>query len=285
MASGLFAQSYNATFRSGDDSWVAGYTGAPPRADDDDVVKIEWKETEPQKNNFAISFSGKNKSKNLFLYIYRQFTGLKPNSLYGIIFNTQFLVNNENQDGIIYVKAGALDHTPITFDLRLTEANFQKGKIGYDGKNLEVLGILYPTGSGNLNFQQMQNYAKPFYANTDKDGNIWLIIGIEPEVSVKKISPVYLSTLRILLQYQGAYSRELVNKGNEYLDDSKTDSEFDDNISSIEIYTGSGHLLKSIYFIDGILSGNITVSEFQEGSYFFVFNLDNGKKIIRNVEN
>jgi hypothetical protein len=279
----LNAQSYNTTFRHGDDSWTAGYTGAPPRADEDDIVKIEWKEIDNSKGNYVISFEGSNKSKNVFLYIYRQFTELKPNSTYSVIFNTQFFSSSQN--GLVYVKAGALNHPPMTFDLLLAEANFQKGKIGYDSRDLEVLGIIYPlSGASGIDLsrpQQMQNYAKPFYANTDKDGSLWLILGIEPETTIKEIKPVLLNTMRVLFQYQGTYSHTFSNKNFEI---EKIDSEFDDEIISIEIYTSSGHLLKAIYSIDGIFTGNVTVDEFENGRYFFLFNLANGKKTVRSVE-
>ncbi|MDR0763096.1 MAG: hypothetical protein LBF01_01185 [Bacteroidales bacterium] len=277
----LQAQSYNTTFRHGDDSWAAGYTGVPPRADDDDIIKIEWKEIDSNKGDYAISFEGKNKNKKTFLYIYRQFTGLKPNSTYSIIFNTQFFSSSQN--GTVYVKAGALSYPPATFDLLLTEANFQKGKIGYDGKDLELLGIIYPSNAASTlsGPQQMQNYAKPLYANTDKNGSLWLILGIEPETTTKEIKPILLNTMRVLFQYQRAYSPAFSDNGFEM---ENVDSEFDDNISSIEIYTGSGHLLKAIYSTDGIFTGNVTVDEFENGRYFFLFNLNNGKKIIRSVE-
>jgi hypothetical protein len=127
----------------------------------------------------------------------------------------------------------------------------------------------------------MQNYAKPFYVNTDKDGFLWLIIGIEPETTVREIKPILLNTLRILFQYQGEYSPLL---SNEDFETEKVDSEFNDDITSIEIYTGSGHLLKAIYSTDGIFAGNITADEFAEGRYYFLFNLANGKKIVRSVE-
>jgi hypothetical protein len=279
----FYAQSYNITFRHGDDSWAAGYTGISPQTEDN-IVKIEWKEINNNKGNYAISFEGKNKNKKTFLYIYRQFTGLKPNSTYGIVFNTQFFSSPQN--GLIYIKAGALNHLPMTFDLLLTEANFQKGKIGYDGKDLEVLGIIYPasggaTGEASGSPLQMQNYAKPFYANTDKYGSLWLIVGIEPEITIKEIKPILLKTMRVLFQYQGEYSPMFADKN---FDTEKTDLEFDDDISSIEIYTGSGHLLKAIYYADGIFAGNVTVDEFENGRYFFLFNLISGKKIVRSVE-
>jgi hypothetical protein len=279
----LHAQSYNTTFRHGDDSWTAGYTGIPSHLDDDGVVKVEWKEMDNSKGNYSISFEGKSKSKKTFLYIYRQFIGLKPNSTYGIVFNVQFLSSLQN--GSIYIKVGALSHQPVTFDLPLTDSNFQKGKIGYDSKDLEVLGIIYPSyGTSDAALyrsQQMQNYAKPFYANTDKDGSLWLIIGVEPEATVKEIKPILLNTMRILFQYQEVY---LPTPSDENSETERIDSEFNDDITSIEIYTGSGHLLKAIYSIDGIFTGSITVDEFESGRYFFLFNLANGAKIVRSVE-
>ena len=282
----VHAQSYNTTFRHGDDSWTAGYTGVPSSVVDDGVIKIEWKEIDNSKGNYAILFEGKSKNKKTSLYVYRQFTGLKPNSTYGIVFNVQFLSSLQN--GPIYVKAGALNHQPITFDLPLAEANFQKGKIGYDSKDLEILGVIYPSsgtsgtsGTALYRSQQMQNYAKPFYVNTDKSGSLWLILGIEPEATVKEIKPILLNTMRVLFQCQEVYLSTPSDRNSET---DRVDSEFNDDIISIEIYTGNGHLLKAIYSIDGIFTGNITVDEFENGRYFFLFNLANGTKIVRSVE-
>jgi hypothetical protein len=279
-----FSQSYNTTFRTGDDSWTAGYTGAQSHADDYDIVKIEWKEIDNNKNIYAINFSGKNRNKKLFLYIYKQLSGLKPNSIYNIVFNTQFFANSLNQTGNIYIKAGAISHPPMTFDLPITEANFNKGSIGYDGKDMEVLGVLYPNASSLTGSYEMQNYAKPFLAHTDKDGNLWLIIGVEPQESIKSFDNISLNTVRVLFQYQGEYNPETFAAGKAMLEDNKADTEFNDDIESIEIYTASGHLLKAIYLTDGIFTGNIGVEEFESGRYIFSFNLTNGKQVIRSVE-
>jgi len=182
----------------------------------------------------GISFSGKSLDRNLFLFVKNEVPNLLPNTNYRITFNTNWLAWLEVSASPIIVKVGALNEDPRlhiigsrsvvepeTFNLtprligKIAEgedtisyrkestietrtALFDRGELGQDGRDFVVAGQLTPNENGLAFTQNINNFDNAFYVNTDDEGRLFLMIGIETENP--KIENVFLNTVRIVLR-------------------------------------------------------------------------------------
>lgn len=290
-----YSQSYNNNFKQGDDLWIGAYSGYPSNAESVYELNVSWSGLPPTdigNSQRGLIFSGKNYSGSLFLYAYKKITNLQPNTLYKIIFNSLVATNYYPSDGEkIYFKAGAVNRVPIPIERRLMENNFDKGDFGRDGKHMISLGeIQTPAPSLAYKNVQLHNYTDPFFAMTNRRGELWIIVGVEPSEDLRILPDVYLSTIRVIFQETvekvGSNSRA-TRMSIEYKPDQQSlyfQSDFDNDIEQLCVYTAEGHLVKVINFTNQFIDHTIRTADLNRGSYRLVFVLRGGEKIWREID-
>ncbi|MDE7103746.1 MAG: hypothetical protein K2O46_05795, partial [Bacteroidales bacterium] len=193
------AQSYNTTFANGDDGWVGSAVGYQPDLRKNYGISVYWNlfsNPITQGERTGLLFKGKNLNGDLFVYAFRQITGLKPNAVYHITFNATVydLPKQSARSGRVCVKGGSLLKIPAHLFLYQVESNFDKGAFGKDGADLQVLDCLEvgPTGSKHV----VQNYRRPIEGRTNHKGELYLVIGFEAAPDFVQMPDLFLSFLR-----------------------------------------------------------------------------------------
>jgi len=189
------AYQFSYTFDEGQDGWVAGFADLP--ADyDPDLFELDsgWSELPPGLEGGAFYLSGNNRSDDLYMYLQQHITGLKPETPYQVKFSVDLASNTpEGMMGIggspgenVYIKAGAVNREPelITDEINWLRLNFDKGNQASEGKDTINLGTI---ANPNINLDtftgkeyalmNLNNQEMPFTVTSNKDGNIWVLIG------------------------------------------------------------------------------------------------------------
>ena len=199
----LFAQSVNANFEVDEQGWTSHFTGYPASEESYSRLSVEWsKIIPPFASRGGLSFVGRNYGNPIFLYIQKEVEGLLPNTNYRVMFNMDWIYQMEPETVPIFVKVGALNKEPELTDLCEIVASFDKGKIGQDGRDFKVVGQLTPNEFGYPFRKNLQNYENTLSVDTDAEGRLFLMIGIEPESG--DTENVFLNTLRVVLAENGA---------------------------------------------------------------------------------
>jgi hypothetical protein len=161
--SALFSQSISANFQTDMEGWTSHQS------------TVEWANLfAPMNDRGGISFARENADENYtFLFIQKEVTELVQNTRYRITFNTSWLAWLETSAFPISVKVGASD-------------------------DFVVAGQLTPNENGLAFTQNINNFDNAFYVNTDDEGRLFLMIGIETENP--KIENIFLNTLRVVLR-------------------------------------------------------------------------------------
>jgi len=220
--SALFSQSISANFQTDMEGWTSHQS------------TVEWANLfAPMNDRGGISFARENAGVKTsyvpgfnirvnydFLLIQKEVLELLQNTRYRITFNMNWLAWLESGMSPIIVKVGAMSKPPtyswsmpggweeIVDDgntvfqsfagSRITDLNFNRGELGQDGRDFVVAGQLTPNENGLAFTQNINNFDNAFYVNTDDEGRLFLMIGIETENP--KIENVFLNTLRVVLR-------------------------------------------------------------------------------------
>lgn len=145
----------------------------------------------PLANLSGYAVSAANPSNDVFTYIWKQVTGLAPNTTYQVTFSVHFATNavpgcaggpGEN----VTVKAGAVATAPanVTQNGRVT-VNFDKGNQATGGANLAVLGSFAqaaPAGTCAAPLYAERTLSSGSVAPTvisDASGRAWIVIGLD----------------------------------------------------------------------------------------------------------
>lgn len=138
----------------------------------------------------ALHLAGINGSDDLFMFAKKKVTGLKPNTTYNILFNIRFASNAPTGAvGIggapgesVFLKAGAVPTEPFKV---LQEGsyvmNIDKGNQAESGSDMIVLGniAVASTTSQFTSIVRNNTSNSGFYATTDANGQLWLIVGTD----------------------------------------------------------------------------------------------------------
>lgn len=182
-------------FANGNQEWKGGISDFPIDYLDSVVYKIN-NEAVPNSltsSGKALNISAVNPHRDLFYYFLRKESGLEPGERYKIDF--EFLVYTQltgKVDGDLYLKLGATNFPPelsprmsgTDKNIELISLNVDKGDTnsasGTDVVNIgsikEFTGEKPEVISGN-------NFDKRIEVVADRQGNVWLIIGVDSGIS------------------------------------------------------------------------------------------------------
>ncbi|SHN01925.1 hypothetical protein [Mucilaginibacter sp. OK098] len=136
----------------------------------------------------GIRISGINHSDDLFMFMKKKITGLKPNQVYNVKFQINFASNAPaNQVGVggapgesVYLGAGfslAEPQKVINTQDKYYRMNIKKINQGQNGEQMRVIGNI-ANGTEKADYKLIQRTGE-FNGKTDPKGEVWIIIGTD----------------------------------------------------------------------------------------------------------
>ncbi|HWP93898.1 MAG TPA: hypothetical protein VNN20_17060 [Thermodesulfobacteriota bacterium] len=173
--------------------WVGGFADYPQGEEDFFELIFDHRELPENldRSRKALFLSGNNHSDDLFMFLKREITGLKPDTAYLVDFEVE-IASEAGKDcsGIggspaIKLKAGASIIEPVAEpdDTGFLMMNIDKGNQTEGGEDAQVLGdIGVDTDCANPVFQIKKIESDPgslFEVVADETGSVWLIVGTD----------------------------------------------------------------------------------------------------------
>lgn len=205
------SQSFSYTFENSSEGWVAGFSDYPSDWDEN-RFEFLFEHTElPDEVNTrsgSLLVSGRNISDDLFMFVKKEITGLKPNHRYLVSFEIEVASQYpEESAGIggspgasVYLKAGATMTEPEPVkkngDIRM---NIDTGNQSQGGKDMQVLGNIGIPGE-NFSYQliRLNNLQSPFSVQTNASGNLWVIVGTDS--GFEGTTTLYYNTIEVIIK-------------------------------------------------------------------------------------
>jgi hypothetical protein len=188
----VFSISYD--FTESDNGWTGDFADYPEG--DSLNYKLFYKhDTLPTNLNAgatkkALHLAGMNGSDDLFMFVKKKVTGLKPNTTYTILFNIK--VASDAPTGAVgiggapgesvFLKAGATINEPYKIlQVDSYTMNIDKGNQAESGADMIVLGdIAVAATTSQFTYIARNNTSSSgFYATTDSSGQLWIIVGTD----------------------------------------------------------------------------------------------------------
>ena len=154
----------------------------------------------------GLLLSGNNHSDDLFVYVKRKYSGLKPNKKYEVRFQLS-IATNVPADCLgvggapgesVWMFAGASDVEPVT--LLNSDGNYRvnidRGNQSLSGKNAQNLGDIATSIKDCSEWIYQKKTlisSKPLTVTSDPSGDIWIMIGMDS--GYESYSEVYLISL------------------------------------------------------------------------------------------
>jgi hypothetical protein len=184
-----FSLSYD--FKDSDWGWVGDFADYPEG--DSIAYELEFKHTVlPEKldaNKKALKISGNNGSDDLFMFVKKKLSGLRPNTSYVILFNVRLASSAPTGVGVggspgesVFLKVGATVSEPKKILLDgMYQMNIDKGNQAEEGENMINVGHIGVAASTTdfTIITRNNNSSKPFFVRTNPTGELWLIIGTD----------------------------------------------------------------------------------------------------------
>lgn len=193
----VFSISYNFTAKELSDfnqGWVGDFADYPEG--DSMAYDLLFKHdtiptgTSVNSTNYGLLISGNNQSDDLFMFIKKKITGLRPNTSYEILFNVK--VASDAPTGAVgiggapgesvYLKAGASVVEPkkelIDGMYRMNIEKGNQSEEGADMLNIGHVGVSATTTKFTV-ITRNNNSSNGFMLTTDPAGELWLIVGTD----------------------------------------------------------------------------------------------------------
>ncbi len=178
-------------FNNDIEDWIAGFADYPAGEEEFyellsgySVLPAPLDET-----NGAYKISGNNHSDDLFMFIKRKVTGLRPNTTYDLYMEVEFATNiPDGSIGVggspgesVYIKGGASTQEPdrLVDNLNWYRMTIDKANQAQSGKDMLVLGDF-------SNDTDLEEYIlktvinkEIFTATSNENGEMWLIVGTD----------------------------------------------------------------------------------------------------------
>jgi hypothetical protein len=178
-------------FKDGYSGWTADFAYYPASEDSiDNELETAFTYLPRKLNGIqGVKLEGTNNGTNLFMFLKKKITGLKPNTPYIIAYHVEYATNKSvaDKDGegkSVHLMAGATPLEPKkVVEKKLVVLNIDKGTYNDLGEDMVVLGPLGAKESDGENYQLVQrnnaNENAAFYATSNSKGELWVVIGTE----------------------------------------------------------------------------------------------------------
>ncbi len=198
----------NSTFATGAEGWVGDYTDYSTAQEG--IMEFQFKhESLPaplDRSKKSLLLSGHNRSDDLFLFIKRKVTGLRPSTTYRLVFEIELASKYPTASfGIggspgnsVFLKVGATAVEPQKEKMdNFYGFNLDKGFQSSGGKDMMVLGTIGIKGEKEeYELIQRSNAQQPFAATTNDKGEIWLTIGTDS--GFEGLTTLYYSRVKVM---------------------------------------------------------------------------------------
>jgi hypothetical protein len=188
-----------------------GFTGGFsdfPAGKDSSRYELKFAYTQEPEGNFAIMLSGNNHSDDLFMFLKKRLSGLKPSTDYTITYNVEFYSNaRANVSGIapgesVYLKVGATDLEPKSvIDKGKFIMNIDKGNQDKDGADMVMIGnVSVPDDTDGYVKTYRSNASsinKPLKVRTNNEGDLWLIVGTDSALA--GVTTLFYTSINVVL--------------------------------------------------------------------------------------
>ncbi len=186
------AQSFRSVFKSGYDGWIpdfADYAAADSakrelRYEIGEIPSISPAMTALRMTGVPAYPRAPDSTDDLFPFIRKRFTGLAPNTEYGITFKAEFAtaLGQFNQD-TLWIKAAAtvIEPRKTASSDGTYRMNIAKGLPRRPGADMDTLGSIGYTGGGHRfpEVLTLGNPNHPIRSRTDGTGAVWISLGAE----------------------------------------------------------------------------------------------------------
>ncbi len=137
----------------------------------------------------GLMLTGNNLSDDLFMFIKKNLSDLRPNTEYSISFEVKFATNvgtgaigaGGSPGESVYLKAGAYTEEPdkIALDGYYT-MNLDKGNQSSRGDDMIVIGTISSANANDFDYVlETRNNITSFKARTNQNGELWIIVGTD----------------------------------------------------------------------------------------------------------
>ncbi len=164
--------------------------------------------TEVNQNSKALRISGRNLSDDLFMFMKKEISGLKPNRTYLLSVQVELASQYPEQSvGIggspgasVFVKAGGSTIEPRSVaDGDNYRLNLDKGNQAQGGENLVVIGTVgIPGTEFKYRLIERDNLRQPVRVKSDAAGKLWVIVGTDS--GFEGTTTLYYNTITVTLQ-------------------------------------------------------------------------------------
>ena len=209
---GLYIFSFEYDFSESTHDWVAGFSDYPAGPDDSAFFELKHAYTGcPTGSGKSIMLSGNNHSDDLFMFIKKRITGLKPSSDYTLTFEVELASNaphgvsgaNGAPGENVFLKVGASGMEPKSvIEENKFAMNIDKGNQGEGGDDMIPIGdIATLDSSGAYTIINRSNLAssnaQPLIGRTNSKGELWFIVGTDS--GFEGVTTLYYTAIYVVL--------------------------------------------------------------------------------------
>jgi hypothetical protein len=205
--------SLNFDFNQEMHSWQPGFSDYPSGKNDSAFYELKYAYTDVPSSlgaGKAIMISGNNHSDDLFMYLKRKVTDLKPDSYYSLTFTVELASNapagaaGGSPGEAVFLKAGASEIEPkATVQNGNYVMNIDKGNQSTAGTNMITIGDIATantTATYAIINRSNSIYNTPFEAKTNSSGELWLIIGTDS--GFEGVTTLYYTKINVVLSFK-----------------------------------------------------------------------------------
>ncbi len=202
------------TFESGNEEWRGAFADYPSGREQDFHLAFEHRAlpAEAGAPGSGLYLAGDNRSDDLFMFLTREVTGLRPQASYALTFEL-VLVSNAGSGcaGIggapgesVFLKVGASRSEPrvVPDASGLLRLDIDKGAQASGGANAQVIGNiangLSECSGTPFRVITRSNPAAPFLISTDERGALWLLVGTDS--GFEGTTTLYYDSIRVVLE-------------------------------------------------------------------------------------
>lgn len=204
-------QTFTYAFEQSTEGWSAGFSDYPADWDEGGFEFVSERRSLPDEvgeSSQTFFISGRNISDDLFMFLKRQITGLKPGHTYQLSFSIELASQYPEESvgiggspgGSVYLKAGgsAEEPEPVEEDGEI-RMNIDKGGQSQGGQDMSVLGnIGIPGDEFQYELIQRDNLDDPLQVRSDASGNLWVIVGTDS--GFEGTTALYYNSIEVRLE-------------------------------------------------------------------------------------
>jgi hypothetical protein len=204
----IFSETFD--FEESEHDWDYGFSDFPAGPRDSTYYQLKYTYKDTLGYQCAM-LSGDNHSADLFMYLKRKVSGLKPNTDFTVSIELTFTTavpstvagSNISPGEAVFMKVGAASIEPKpVLDDNLYVMNIDKGNHSEGGTNMVTVGnTAPPPGSAGYvtlsRTNSLNSNGAPLVVRSNANGEVWLIVGTDS--SAKGTTTIFYKSINVAL--------------------------------------------------------------------------------------